>query len=119
MLVLVTRACKQPMKTVEAVRKMISDNRRITIIEVTDDVGISIGSCQAILTDVLGMKRKAAKIVTKFLNLEYKQYRMDIAQEMLTMFNEDPELLKKFITGDESWVYGYDIESKWKASCYD
>ena len=37
---------------------------------------------------------------------------MDIAQEMLTMFNDDPDLLKKVITGDESWVYGYDIETK-------
>ena len=31
---------------------------------------------------------------------------MDIAQEMLTTFNDDPDLLKKVITGDESWVYG-------------
>ena len=39
---------------------------------------------------------------------------MDIAQEMLTMFNYDPDLLKKVITSDESWVYsyGYDIETK-------
>ena len=49
---------------------------------------------------------------------------MDIAQKMLTTFNDDPDLLKKGITGDESWVYGYDIEtrtqvSQWKALCYD
>ena len=31
---------------------------------------------------------------------------------MLTTFNDDPDLLKNFITGDESWVYGYDIETK-------
>ena len=36
---------------------------------------------------------------------------MDIAEEMLTKFNEDPDLLKKVITGDEASVYGYDIES--------
>ena len=36
---------------------------------------------------------------------------MDIAQEMLT-FNGNPDLPKKFITGDESWVYGYDSETK-------
>ena len=27
-------------------------------------------------------------------------------------FNDDPDLLKKVITGDEAWVYGYDIETK-------
>ena len=37
---------------------------------------------------------------------------MDFAQEMSTMFNDDPDLLKKVITGNESWVYGYDIENK-------
>ena len=47
-------------------------------------------------------------------NFEQKQRRMDIAQEMLTMFNDDPDLNKKITTGDESWVYGYDIETKWK-----
>ena len=70
------------------------------------------------------MKRAAAKIVPKLLNLEQKQRRMDMAQEMLTTFNDDPDVLKKFITGDESWVYGCDIETKaqssqWKAFCYD
>ena len=58
------------------------------------------------------MKRAAAKIVPKLLNFEQKQHRMDIAQEMLTMFYDDPELLKKIITSDESRVCGYDIETK-------
>ena len=41
---------------------------------------------------------------------------MDIAQEILTTFNDEPDLLKKGITGDESWVYGYDIETKAQSS---
>ena len=48
------------------------------------------------------MKRAALKIVLKLLNFEQKQCRMDIAQEMLTTFNDDPDLLKKVITGDET-----------------
>ena len=78
---------------------MILDNRRITIGEVTDDVGIPFGSCRAIFTDVLGMKRAAAKFVPKFLNLEQKQRYMDIAQEMLTSFNDNSNLLEKVMTG--------------------
>ena len=63
------------------------------------------------------MKRAAAKIVSKLLNIEQKQRCMEIAQEMLTILNDYPDLLKKVITDDESWVYGYDIETKaqWKA----
>ena len=60
-------------ENIEAVKKMILDNRRrIHIREVADDVGISLGSCQTIFTDVLGMKHKAAKIVPKLLNFEQK-----------------------------------------------
>ena len=37
---------------------------------------------------------------------------MNIAEEILTTFNDDPDLLKKLISGIESWVYDYDIETK-------
>ena len=36
-------------ENIEAVKKMILDNRRITIREVADDVEISFGLCQVIL----------------------------------------------------------------------
>ena len=45
---------------------------------------------------------KRAEIVSKCLNFEQKQRRIDIAQEILATFNDDPNLLKKVITGDES-----------------
>ena len=51
-------------------------------------------------------------IVQKLLNFEQKQLRKDIALEMLTTFNDDSDLLKLIITGDESWINGYDIETK-------
>ena len=49
-------------ENIEAMKKMNLDNRRITIREVANDVGISFGQCQAIFTD-LGMKRAVAKII--------------------------------------------------------
>ena len=39
-------------ENIEAVKKIILDNRPITIREIADDVGISLGSCQAIFTVV-------------------------------------------------------------------
>ena len=87
----------------EAVKKIV--NRRITIREVAEDDGISVGSCHAIFSDIFGLKRVAAKFVPKLLNFDQKTRRMTIAQEMLNDVNDDPDLLKKVITGDESWVY--------------
>ena len=42
----------------------------ITITKVAEDVGISIGSCHAIFSDILGLKRVAAKFVPKLLNFD-------------------------------------------------
>jgi len=41
---------------------------------------------------------------------------MSIAQELLNDVNDDPDLLKRVITGDETWVYGYDVETKAQSS---
>ena len=60
-------------------------DRRITIREATDGVGISIGLCHEIFSNVLGMKRVAAEFVPKLLNFEQKQRRMEVAQESLTI----------------------------------
>ena len=38
-------------------QEMILNNRRMTIRDIADNVCILLGSCQAIFTDVLGMKR--------------------------------------------------------------
>lgn len=103
-------------ENVEKVRAMVMNDRRITIREVADDVGISIGSCHDIFANILGMKRVAAKFVPKLLNFEQKQQRMEVAQESLNEVNVDSDLLKRVITGDETWVYGYDVETKAQSS---
>ena len=103
-------------KNTEAVKKIVMENRRITIREVAKDVGISFGSYHAIFLDILGLKRVAAKFVPKLLNFDQKTRRMTIAEKMLNDVNDDPDLLKKVITGDESWVYAYDVKTKAQSS---
>ncbi|UYV66795.1 hypothetical protein LAZ67_4002873 [Cordylochernes scorpioides] len=115
------RVCRTPEhfttdKQINEVEKMILANRRITVREVAEDLNISIGSCHSIFINDLGMRRVAAKFVPKLLNCDQKQHRMNIANEMLDSVREDPILLQRFITGDEAWVYGYDVETKAQSS---
>ena len=49
-------------ENIEAMKKMILDNRRITIRAVVDDLDITFRSCRAIFTHFLCMKCAAAKI---------------------------------------------------------
>ena len=45
-----------------------------------------------------------------------KKCRIDNTQEMLMTFNDSPDLLKMVLTGEKSWMYGYDIETKAESS---
>ncbi|UYV78256.1 hypothetical protein LAZ67_16000691 [Cordylochernes scorpioides] len=115
------RACRTPehfnnRRKINEVEKMILANRRITVREVAEDLNISIGSCHSIFINDLGMRRVAAKFVPKLLNCDQKQHRMNIANEMLDSVRDDPNLLQRVITGDEAWVYGYDVETKAQSS---
>jgi len=91
-------------------------DRRITVRELADEVGVSIGSVHTILTADLGLRRVSAKFVPKLLTMEQKQLRLEIAQDMLDCVESDSNFLNTVITGDESWVYGYDPETKAQSS---
>jgi hypothetical protein len=62
------------------------------------------------------MCRVVAKFVPKLLSQEQQQLHLEVAQDMLECANRDPEFLKTVITGDETWVYGYDPETKVQSS---
>ena len=62
------------------------------------------------------MRRIAAKFVPKLLNFDQIQQRINTANELLDSVRDDPNLLQRVITGDESWVYGYDVETKVQSS---
>ena len=63
--------------------KIVLVNSRITVIEVAEDLNISIGSCHSIFTNDLGMTRVSAKFVPKLLNFDQKQHCINIAQKIL------------------------------------
>jgi len=49
------------------VRTIVRNNMRLTVREIADDCGISVGSCDAILTDDLHMKHVCMKFVPRLL----------------------------------------------------
>jgi len=57
---------------IEKVRSVIRENRRLTIREVSEEVGICKGSCHTILNKKLKTLRVAAKFVPLVLTKEQK-----------------------------------------------
>jgi hypothetical protein len=80
------------------VRAAIGGNRCITVREVADEVGISIGSCLQIFTEKLQMRCICAKFVPRLLADDQKENGVEISQELLANAN----FLKNIITGDET-----------------
>jgi len=62
------------------------------------------------------MKRAAAKFVPRLLSEDQRANRLDVCREMKYQLKTDPDFLSKIITGDESWCYGYDPETKQQSS---
>jgi len=97
---------------VARVRELIRANQRLTIHELSVEVGVSYGTCQAILTQDLNMRRVAAKFVPRILTAEQKEWRLSVAKNMLQEAESDENFMGQIIRGDETWVYGYDPETK-------
>ena len=93
------------------VRAVIRENRLI-VQEVSDEMGISIGSCHQIFTEKLHMRRVSAKFMQRLLTEDQKENRVEISQELLASANGNENFLKNITAGDEMWVYGYEVETK-------
>lgn len=101
---------------IEVVKEKILSDRRLTIREVADDTDLAFATVQSILTEDLGMRRVSAKFIPKLLTDEQKEARVQICADLLETSENDPDFIRNIITGDESWVYGYDPETKSQSS---
>ncbi|XP_018796792.1 PREDICTED: putative uncharacterized protein FLJ37770 [Bactrocera latifrons] len=93
---------------VKQVKEMVLENRRLTIRDIADSLGISFGSARAILKDELGLRNVKSRLVPKTLNFFEKDRRVNICE---TMLSEYQNVMKRIITGDETWIYAYDPET--------
>ena len=78
-------------------------------------VGISHGTCK-ILTEDLKMRRVASKFMPRFLSFDQKQQQLDVCLDLKENAANDSIFLSKVITGDETWIYAYDPETKTQSS---
>ena len=62
------------------------------------------------------MHRVAAKFVPRLMTSDQQAHRFQVCQDLLDHSKNDKEFLSKIITDDESWVYGYDVETKVQSS---
>jgi len=108
-------SCTTP-ETVARIQELIRQDRHRTIRDIAEEVEVGYGTCQGVLTEELGMHRVAAKFVPRILTADQKQQRVSVCTELRQLASDDETFLSRVITGDESWVYGYDPETKRQSS---
>jgi len=103
-------------ENIAKVREVILADRRQTIHDVCEIVGLSYGTVQRILADNLNMRHISARFVPRLLSDDQKAHRISVCSELKQQARDNPIFISNVITGDETWVYGYDPETKQQLS---
>jgi hypothetical protein len=84
--------------------------------EIAEECNILLGSCRDIFTTKLEIHRVVSKFARLLTQDQRERVVFAICQELLDHGSEDENFLKRIITGDETCVYGYDMETKMQSS---
>ena len=104
--------------TIEKVRHLVSEDACRTVREITLRCRISVSSTHSILRKDLKLRKLAARFVPKLLTDEQKQRRLDVCHANLALVAQQPLTLRQVITGDESWCYSYEPNTKQKSQMW-
>ena len=98
--------------SIQRVRAVIRSNQWLTLHEAADDCGISVGSIHTILTEKLNMHRIAENFYTAAA--DWRAVGATCCHQSRTSPSSKwwRKFFKNIVRGDETWVYGYDVETK-------
>ena len=95
------------------VESLIKKDPKMAYAEIQDIIKISSGSLTSILHDCLGIRKRCARWVLHNLNAEQKWGGVYWSTHMLRKFDggRSPRVWN-IVTGEETWVYEFDPETK-------
>lgn len=104
---------------VAQIEAIIREDPRQTVRRIGEAVGISKSNAHRIMTEDLGMSRVCCRWVPRLLTIQMKDNRVACCNENLNRrFHEGLDFLNRIITGDETWLYFYDPETKSQSSIW-
>ncbi|PNF32523.1 hypothetical protein B7P43_G02444 [Cryptotermes secundus] len=89
--------------------RLLPENIKIRIYK-TIIIRVALYGCE------LHMRRVSAKFVPRLHGDDQRENRVNVCRDLKSEVQNDPEFLKRIVTGDESWCYEYDPESKQSSS---
>lgn len=96
-----------------AVEMLVMGDRRLKVLEIAREVGISYGSVLNILHDHLGLSKVCARWVPRLLTPVQKSFRVETCSELLGIYSANSDnVLSRIVTGDETWIHHWDPDTK-------
>jgi len=96
-----------------AVEKLVTGDRRLKVLEITTEVGVSYGIILNILLEHLGLSKVRSRWAPCFLAPIQKSFRVETCSELLAIYSATPDnVLSCTITGDETWIHHWDPGTK-------
>eukprot|EP00795_Rhopilema_esculentum_P010561 gene10560-biopygen13084 len=106
-------------ETIAAVEKLLKEDGRLTYEVMQEKVGIGSTALNKILHDHLEVRKVAARWVPHCLTEAQKEHRVNWCQFMLEKFDSGrSKRVYDIVTGDESWIYQFDPETKRQSSVW-
>uniref|UniRef100_A0A8C4Q8U9 Transposase n=1 Tax=Eptatretus burgeri TaxID=7764 RepID=A0A8C4Q8U9_EPTBU len=100
---------------IERVKQMVHADRRLTVRMIAEELSINKDTVWSIITENLEMCKVCANMILKLLSEDRKQQRLTVCQDITERLEDDPDLLGRVMTGDDSWIFKYDSETKWQS----
>ena len=100
---------------VEHVRQKVRSDLSLTVRIIGDELGMNSERVWRIITEDLGMRKICAKMVPRLLNEGQKEQHVQVCQNSLEKLETELNLLKRVLTGNESWIFEYDPLTKWQS----
>ena len=101
---------------VERVRQVVHGDHWLTVRMIASQLDLTKDSVWKIITEDLGIRKVCAEMVPRLLNDDQKECCMQVCQDIIKHLQTEPDLLLRVITGDETWIFEYDPETK-RQSC--
>ena len=106
-------------ENIDAVRELIMQDRHVTYREIETCLGISPTSIHSILHEHLAVKKVCSRWIPHNLTIVQKKARVDWCKEMLKKYDRGASKdVYKIVTGDESWIYAYEPETKQQSTVW-
>ena len=102
-------------KNLATVKTLIEEDTCYTMQEIEELSGIQSSSVLKILREKLGLCKICAHWLPHLLTDEQKQSRVRLASQVIEKYGKcDPRRLKEIVTGNETWIYHFQPDSKAK-----